>query len=435
MNEAPLLALTRKRAFGPSLHATAAENMRQLVQLRWIAVAGQLLTILIVGPGLGVPLPLGTMLLVIATLVMVNLLALLAMTRHAITNIDLMFALLFDVGSLSLQLYLSGGATNPFISLYLIQIALGVILLETWSVWILVAVASVSYAMLTVRYRPLLLPRRLLPAAADVHTLGSWLSFTLVATLLVLFMARISHNLRARDTYLADLRQQAAEQDGIVRMGLFASGAAHELGTPLASIAVILADWRRMPALVGDETLRGEIEEMQAEIRRCKSIVSDILHSAGEPRGDAMGKLSVRAFLHEAAAAWAATQPGVALTYQADAIGDATVVAEPALRQALWSLLDNAAEVSPDRVALQARRDAAELVIAVRDQGPGFPPTLLADVGKLYHSSKGAGHGVGLFLASNVARRLGGRLEAYNRNPGAEVRLILPLVSGDGKAR
>ena len=98
--------------------------------------------------------------------------------------------------------------------------------------------------------------------------------------LIVVFMTRIARNLRDRDNGLAALRQQAAEEDHIVRMGLLASGAAHELGTPLASLSVILSDWRRMPALANDPELMEEIAEMQADVQRCKSIVTGILMSA-----------------------------------------------------------------------------------------------------------------------------------------------------------
>jgi two-component system sensor histidine kinase RegB len=117
------------------------------------------------------------------------------------------------------------------------------------------------------------------------------------------------------------------------------------------------------------------------------------------------------------------------LVVDLEALGDAAVVAGPALRQAIWNLLDNAAEASPAGLTLRATRDGEELVIAVIDDGRGFTEAQLASLGKLYQSGKGAGHGVGLFLANNVARRLGGRLEAVNREGGgAEVRLVLPLA-------
>lgn len=425
--DVPLLALTRP---APSIETTSAENMRQLIQLRWIAAAGQLVTILAVDLGLGVPLPLAPMLGVVALLAVANIVSALLLFRQRVTNIELLLALLFDVGSLTTQLALSGGATNPFISLYLLQVVLGAILLETWSVWVLVAVTTLCYAGLVTFGVPLAYPRDLLPLVGSLNALGAWISFVLSGVLLALFVTRISRNLRARDAYLADLRRHAAEEDGIVRMGLFASGAAHELSTPLASLSVILSDWRRIPRLAADPELAGEIDEMQAEVQRCKAIVTDILHSAGEPRGEAMESVTAQAFLKQVVAAWRPVHPTVPLAVTFDGLDDATVVAGPALRQAIGNLLDNAAEACPWNVDLVATRDADELTIAVLDEGPGFTEAQLAAVGKPYHSSKGAGHGVGLFLASNVARRLGGRLEAANRPVrGALVQLVLPLAA------
>jgi two-component system sensor histidine kinase RegB len=431
MMDSPLLALTRRSAAqaGSSHDSTAAQNMRQLLQLRWMAVAGQLITILVVQFALGIDLPLFPMMVIIALQAFANIVSFLLVTRGRVTNVELMLGLLFDVGSLTAQLSLSGGATNPFVSLFLIQVVLSAILLETWSVWVLVVLTAVCYAGLAADSRPLDYPPSIAPFVDELNALGAWLSFVLSGTLVAMFVTRISRNLRARDAFLADLRQRAAEEDGIVRIGLFASGAAHELGTPLASLAVILSDWRRLPKIAEDPELAGELAEMQAEVERCKAIVTDILHSAGEPRGEAMQSVPAHAVLHDIVEEWRATLASGPLSVDLHGLGDATVVAGPSLRQAVWNLLDNAAEASPTGVALSATCDRAELTISVTDQGPGFTESQLASVGKLYHSGKGAGHGVGLFLASNVARRLGGRLEAMNcPGGGADVRLVLPLA-------
>jgi two-component system sensor histidine kinase RegB len=109
---------------------------------------------------------------------------------------------------------------------------------------------------------------------------------------------------------------------------------------------------------------------------------------------------------------------------------DAALIAEPALRQTIWNLLDNAVEASPVGVRLTAASSDGTLVIAISDKGPGFNSGQLARIGRPHLSTKSDGHGMGLFLASNVARRLGGRLEANNLPVGgAEVRLVLPLVA------
>lgn len=425
----PLLALTR-RPGGPSESAAAA-NMRQLIQLRWIAVAGQTLTILLVQYGLKVPLPFAEMLAVVAALAAANLLAMMALPRHKVRDSEVMVALLIDMAALTLQLYFSGGAANPFIALYLLQVVLGAILLPTELAAVLGLAACCGYGLLAIRSIPLALPSRLADERSDLFAIGHGIAFVMVAALLLLFIVRISRNLRARDAHVADLRQHAAEEEGIVRMGLFASGAAHELGTPLGTLSVILADWRRVPAIAGDPDLAAEVQEMQGEVQRCKTIVSDILHSAGQPRGEAMQGMLVEDFLEEVAEAWRATQPNVPLDFDLLGLEGIAIAVDPALRQAVWNLLDNAAEASPIGVQLRGRIDEGMLAIIVRDFGPGFEPQALANAGKLYQSTKGAGHGLGLFLATNVARRLGGRLEARNlvQGSGAEVRLLLPMIA------
>ena len=431
MMDAPLLALTR-RGTALTAETAAAENMRQLIQLRWIAVAGQTLAILLVRFGLGIPLPVVEMLGIAAMLAVANLLATMALPRHQVHDGEVMMALLIDMAALTLQLYFSGGATNPFISLYLLQVVLGAILLPPVAVAVLVAATACGYALLTVSYVPLVLPAGLASSHADLFAIGHWVGFVMVAWLLVQFIVRISRNLRARDAHVADLRQHAVEEEGIVRMGLFASGAAHELGTPLSTLSVILADWRRVPAIAGDPQLAGEVEEMQGEVQRCKAIVSDILHSAGQPRGEAMESMAAAAFLTGLAEAWQPTWPQVPIAASVEDAGAATIAVDPALRQAVVNLLDNAAEASPLGLRLTGKVEEGMLEIIVRDYGPGFDPAALAHVGELYRSTKGAGHGLGLFLATNVARRMGGRIEA--RNPaggGAEVRLILPLIHGE----
>ena len=180
--------------------------------------------------------------------------------------------------------------------------------------------------------------------------------------------------------------------------------------------------------------LREELGEAHAEIQRCKQIVSNILHSAGEARGEAMGSTDVAELLAGIAADWREGHSASSLAYADEGLQCARVATEPALRQAIWSLLENAFDVSPDAVSLTAERDGREVAICGRDEGPGFREDQLAKVGKLYQSTKGPGHGLGLFLAVNVARRLGGRLAAANLQPrGAEVRMVLPLVSESGE--
>jgi two-component system sensor histidine kinase RegB len=261
--------------------------MVELIQLRWIAVVGQIVTIAIVHFVFGIHLPLHDMSIVVLILVAFNAVSRLRWRSpgEEVSNSMLFVSLLVDVATLTAQLYLSGGVTNPFVFLYLLQVILGAVLLRAWAVWTIVAVTAVCFTGLTALYRPLDLPPEDYGRLTGPYIQGLLLCFALNAALLVIFITRINRNLRARDARLAYMRERAAEEEHIVRMGLLASGAAHELGTPLSTLSVILGDWRRMPAFTGNPELLQEIDEMQAQVTRCKGIVSGILLSAGEARG------------------------------------------------------------------------------------------------------------------------------------------------------
>ncbi|ARP85754.1 ATP-binding protein [Bordetella genomosp. 9] len=412
---------------------TGHKNMHQLIQLRWIAVLGQVATIYVVSMGFGVPLPLNYMLPVLGGLIAFNIVGMLRLRlAPEVTNSELLVAMLVDVGMLTAQLYLSGGATNPFVFLYLVQVTLGAVLLKPWSTWTLVMVTLLCFMFLAAAGRPLTLPLDHGNGLASLYVQGMLICFALNASLLVVFITRVHGNLRARDAHLADLRQRAAEEEHIVRMGLLASGAAHELGTPLATMAVILGDWRHMKPFRGDPQLLEEISEMQSAVARCKSIVGSILLSAGEARGEAPAETTVNTFLDDLVKDWRASRgAGERLRYDNEFGMDRRIVSDTALKQMICNVLDNAWEAARSRVELRAAHEdeGDALVVDIVDDGPGFAPQMLSRFGKPYQSSKGRpGGGLGLFLVVNVARTLGGQVNAENRpEGGARVTLRLPL--------
>ena len=408
---------------------TNRKNMMLLIQLRWIAVIGQIVTIAVTELALGISLPIGAMAFVVAGLVALNGLSYLwVRNRPALTNRALMLALMLDVIALTAQLYLSGGATNPFTALYLMQVTLAAVLLEVKFAWTIGAIAAAGFLLLIAFNQPLVLPPGGRLDLFTLHIIGTFVSFVLNASLLVFFLVRITRNLRTRDARLAALKQQAAEEDLIVRMGLLASGAAHELGTPLASVAVILGDWRRMPEIRRNPELMEDIDEMQAAIERCKSIVTGILKSAGEARGDAPVITPVNDFLADLVKEWREASPGATLHYENAVRTNVPIVSDSTLKQVVFNLLDNAFEASPHWIQLTAREDADALLLEVRDAGPGFAPDVLDHLGTPYHSTKPRGGGLGLFLVVNVVRKLGGSVSAGNHpEGGAVVTLRLPL--------
>lgn len=423
-----LAAIPLRRIPGAS-EDVGARNMLLLTQLRWLAIAGQLAAILGAWAWIGDALPIVPMLAILVALAGLNLSTLSLLHRGwKVANHQLFVAILMDWAALTSQLYLSGGTTNPFAPIGLLQVVIGAMLLEMWSSWALVALHSLTFGALAAVHRPLHLPAAYTSVFSPVHMLASWLNFVLVCVLLMLFVTRISRNLRIRDARLAELRQQAAEEDHIVRMGLLASGAAHELGTPLASMSVILGDWRHQQALAGDGQLAEEIGEMQAAVARCKDIITGILYASGEARSERVERTSLSAFVTQVAQDWDGQRPGM-LTLQDRSDHTIAIVADRTLVQVLFNLLDNAVEAGASRVALIAENDDKMLRLSVEDDGPGFAPGMIEGLGRPYRSTKERrGAGLGLFLAVNVLRKLGGTVTAApGAQEGAVVTLAIPL--------
>ncbi len=408
-------------------------NVRLLSILRWLAVGGQLATILLVHFVVGVHLPLVPMLGAVAVLVALNLAIGQIVGRRPITYGALFATLLVDVACLTTQLYLSGGVTNPFVTLFLLQVVIAALLLRDHASWAMVALSSALFAWLAHAAPPFALPRGWASTLSTPYIAGSWFNFTLTATLLALFVTRIVRNVSEHDARLAALRQRAAEEEHIVRMGLLASGAAHELGTPLSSIAVMLGDWRREPAIATSPALLADLDDMRTEVTRCKDILSQVLLASGEVRGMGPVRTTLKTFLAGIVGDWRG-KTQVAAAYEHLMTSDPRIVADKALAQTITNLLDNALEAGGRTIALCAWWDGDRLVLSVRDDGRGFAPAILDGLGKPYMSTKTRrGAGLGLFLAVNVLRTLGGTVSARNREGGegggGEVTLTLPIAA------
>ncbi|MDQ8029282.1 MAG: ATP-binding protein [Brevundimonas sp.] len=407
------------------------EDLRLLVMLRWIAVVGQLITMAVVDRLMGIPLPLQWMLTVVAVLVLWNLLSLLRWRAdRPVSGLELFAGLMLDVLALTAQLYLSGGAGNPFVSIFLLQVILGAVLLDVRWAGLLAAATALAFVGLAFFNRPLDMPN-LHDGFFSPHMVGMFLCFVLTAGLLLIFLGRIAANQRERDAKLAELKQRAAEEDHVVRTGLLTAGAAHELGTPLATLSVIVNDWSRLDAFRQDPDTRAELETMKTQLDRCKAIVSGILQSSGELRGEGTVKTTVRGFLDDVVEEWRGLRAPAQLVYINRFKPDLDIVSDVALKQVVTNLLDNALEAPAEQVAIFASRLDQHLEIVVRDNGPGFDADVLKRFGQPYVSTKAkTGGGLGLFLVVNVVRKLGGTVTAANPvEGGAVVTLRLPLAA------
>lgn len=401
-------------------------NLRRLFWLRAIAIAGQIAAVLGVHYGLGVALPIAPMLAVIVLLMMLDAFTWIRIERAErkgpVSDFELALQLLADIAALTALLYLSGGWTNPFVSLYLLPLAISAATLPALQTWSLAAVTIACYSALIAFHLPL-------PAGAagfDLHVFGMWMTFVLSAFVLSWFVVGMAATLRERDYMLARAREDALRKEQIIALGTLAAGAAHELGTPLSTMAVITGELER-----DSRNFEQDVRTLKSQIERCRQILNKLLASAGHPRAEAGSSRPLDELLREILDAWQLMRPEVRLKFSCAKDSAAPqVVFDTTLAQAALNLLNNAADASPSNVEVIARWNEKQLTLDILDRGPGLTPDLLTRAGEPFLTTKpGSGLGIGLFLANATVERFGGRVRLANRGDGgAHTQVVLPLT-------
>jgi two-component system sensor histidine kinase RegB len=414
------------RLLGP---APLSEHMQRLLWLRGMLLAVLALALPLAALGFGIALPWGWMLAVAATTAALTLHAGLRLRRQvAVTERALFAQLLVDVGALSALLYLSGGPSNPFVSLYLLPLVIAATTLPQRYAWTLTAVTVGCYAAL------FLLPA-LGPHAghADdrfgLHLAGMWVNFVLSAVIICVFVVRMAEAIRRRDALLAAQKEEALRNERIVALGTLAAGAAHELGTPLSTMAVLLREMA--DELRDDAQHAGDVETLRRQVDACKDTITRLSAAAGQPRAEGGAAQPLDRFLLDTVDKWRMIRPAASLTARLDGARPApAIVGEQTLQHAIVNLLNNAADASPDRVELECDWDAQRLHLEIRDRGEGLTPEARERAGRTLFTTKpqGAGSGIGLLLARATLERLGGRLSLKDRAGGGVITsLELPL--------
>ena len=418
-----------------------SRNMRVLMGLRAAYFVAQVTAILIASEVFSLVIPVGGMLSLAAVLAVFNLYSLYRLrAAKPIKEVDLFAGLVIDVLVLTGQLYFSGATANPFVSFYMLPVIIGAVMLSTRLAWMIYGLTLIGYTILAIAALSQPMPHMMtgnapLVSRMDIHLNGMMVGYAISAGLLVWIITRIRSNLASRERELAETRIRALHEDHVVRMGLLASGAAHELGTPLTTISVILHDLKSLPMPKRKADLAQDVATMITQVDYCKTIVCGILASAQTGRGEGGATKPLSDFITAVCDDWQDHNPRAQLGRQI--VLDATpVLADQALVQSLTAVLDNALEASRQTrsvsVEISGRIVSGMISIDITDHGPGFDPEIAARLGEPYNNSKKAherGHGLGLFLADNTMRVLGGKLSIENSMPGARVRLVWPLAA------
>jgi two-component system sensor histidine kinase RegB len=407
------------QAKGPTLELSGRSNLRAffsigdepeivlaaLTRLRWMAVFGQLAAALLAVTLLRLKLPLIPIGAVVFVTAMSNV-ALVVLPRFGKTPGWLvLWVLLLDVLLLTVLLYLTGGPDNPFASLYVIHVAMGVIVLRARWVWVLVMVVAACYGVLLAWH---------LPLGPQVQwwipAVGNWLALVLVSVLITTFIGRVIRSLRQREYELAAVRERAARNEQLAALTTLAAGAAHELNTPLGTIAVVAKELE-LSCGSGNESnpVLDDARLIRREVDRCRTILERMRVDIGDEVSHR--SVLVMSEMEQRLRDVLGDDNFSRVTVVRDSDVE-TVQAPPrALEQALLVLLRNALDASPAPrpVHLDIARQDGHLRFTVRDSGCGMSEEMLRRAGEPFFTTKepGRGMGLGLFLVRLVAQQCG----------------------------
>jgi two-component system sensor histidine kinase RegB len=409
-------------------------NFAWLLRLRWGAVLGQLLTILLVTWGMDIALPLPWLLSLLSLEAASNVACMLWARRRPVRGWAIFVLMNVDVLLLTALLFLTGGPFNPFSFLYLVHIALAAVVLPASSVWSLVVLSVLCFGSLFVHQE--WMPHMHMNHADQMrmHMQGMWIAFVVAAGFITYFVTRVRQSLTLREAELVRERALTARSEKLASLATLATGAAHELATPLSTIAVVAKELSRSLAPGGgNDTAVADAHLIRREVERCREILRQMAADAGQHTGEAATRLGVRELV-DAALDGLPLPEQVRVTHGSGA-GEHVLHAQPnATAQALRSVLKNAIQASPTTSVVEVHTHVHdhECVIEVRDEGKGMSDEVQRRAGEPFFTTKepGEGMGLGLFLTRIVLERIGGSLELRSTEGRGTTALVrMPLAA------
>ncbi|HEX4273273.1 MAG TPA: ActS/PrrB/RegB family redox-sensitive histidine kinase [Rhizomicrobium sp.] len=449
------MTLARKdmaRGFAQGAGASGRVRLRTLSNLRWLAVAGQSAALFLVHFALGYALPFVYCVIAIAVSAALNvLLAVRYPPAHRLTNREATFYLAFDVLQLAALLYLTGGITNPFALMFVGPVVIAATTLNLGNVLILAGLAFVSASLIGIVHRPLPWPTGEALLLPELYQAGIWMALVIGIGFTSVYAWRIASESARMSAGLAATQLALAREHRLAALGALATAAAHELGTPLGTIAVVARELER--ALPENSTEIEDVRLLRDQAERCRAIIARLANPEETMLG-ATARLPLGAFLDDIAMPHRGEDLEIRVTVSAPN-GDTTVPQvwrAPELLHGLGNIIENAADFAHSLVAVHASWDEQFLHISVTDDGPGFAPEIFEALGEPYITSRPGHHalgetelgpvgsldqhegmGLGFFIAKILLQQTGGMVKADNpEGGGAQVSIRWPRGVIDG---
>ena len=331
--------------------------------------------------------------------------------------------LLVETLTLAALLYYTGGATSPFVSLFLVPVAVGALCLGMRAASGLALLAAIAYTVLLFFHVPLVAQHMHGAAGFNMHVLGMWANFLVSGLVLLVFLGMLARIARERATSLSGLRELQLRNEQVMAMAGVAAGAAHSLATPLSTIAILLDELEE----VVPEQARVDIELARQQLVVCRERLAEILHTSRAGAGTGTQPVNVNDLLSRLARQWHQRRPEADLRIESR-VPDLHLVMDPAVGHGLATLLDNAADANSlsgkSTISMRTALGRSGLQIEIEDTGNGPLPTAGRSV---IESTKPNGFGTGLMILRTNLERLGGTLEFRRGAAGCVAALWLPL--------
>ncbi|MCB1511129.1 MAG: ActS/PrrB/RegB family redox-sensitive histidine kinase [Hyphomicrobiaceae bacterium] len=417
-------------------------RLQTIVRLRWFAVAGQLLAIAIIRFGYGFPLPVGPCLMLIALSAWLNVfLRIKFVSRHRLSNVFATTLLAYDILQLAVLLYLTGGIQNPFIVLIVAPVTVSAATLPGRSTILLGTIALLATALLSVVHWPLPWAGAEPPVMPPLYRFGTFAAIVACTIFLAIYARRLSSEARQMSVALTATELVLAREQQLHALDGLAAAAAHELGTPLATIVLVSKEMGR--DLPPDSPMQEDLELLRTQAQRCREILQKLTQ---QPTGrDPMhASMTLAQVIDEAVEPHRATGKSIVVSCAPlDPDGDQRVPdaeRHPGLLYGLGNLVENAVDFAKSRVDVSATWTDEHVSVVIADDGPGFAPDIIDTIGDPYvttrpsHGGNGdeAGLGLGFFIAKTLLERSGAALEFDNRMApasGAIVRITWPRAA------
>ncbi len=419
----------------PFTLAAHVQHLRYWVMIRTLVLMGLAAATLFAHwsfyPQLADTLPLKPIVVTLLLMTSINFLTYIRLQKSLpVTPFEFFIHLLLDLIGLSIIFYFSGGANNPFVSYFLVPICISAATLTGIYTLIITSTSIISYSLLLFFHLPLpaLAPtHEHMHHSLNLHVLGMWVNFFISAGLITYFVVKMAQSLRAQEEQLNRLREDELRDEQLMAVATLAAGTAHELGTPLATMKVLLGELRVEHQ--DKSLLSQDLELLSQQVELCAATLRNLVDKAEQTKEGQFPCEWVRNYCEKILEHWRIIRPDVnASIFYEENLPTLANVFHPTIEQAIINLLNNAADANPHNIEIHIHWDKTQLTWKIIDEGQGIPDDIAKKLGKSFVSTKHKGLGIGMFLSQGTITRYGGEVRLQQRQPhGTITEFSLPL--------